>query len=33
MNNKSVYAMGQETMGDLWAPEFWSEMLYHNRVQ
>ena len=34
MNDISLYMpMGQETMGDLWAPEFLSEIIYHNRVQ
>ena len=34
MNNISLYMlMGQETIGDLWAPEFLSEIIYHNRVQ
>ena len=34
MNNISLYMpMGQETMGDLWAPEFLSEIIYRNRVQ
>ena len=34
MNNTSLYMpTGQETMGDLWAPEFLSELIYHNRVE
>ena len=33
MNNTRLYMpIGQETMSDLWAPEFLSEMMYHNRV-
>ena len=34
MNNTNLYMpMRQETMGDLWAPEFLPEIIYHNGVQ
>ena len=34
MNNISLcMPTGQETMCDLWAPEFLSETIHHNRVQ
>ena len=34
MNNISLYMpMGQDTMGNLWAPDFLSAIISHNRVQ